>query len=234
MRIRAYKNVEKPCVRSLRRDFFPAQKREIRNIRHQLENTTQGLWYNIEIAEEGQSKAILVFTLVTIIFLPLSFVTSFFGMNTSDIRDIDNSQVIFWIVAIPLTIVVGGLSLLVAYGGPPLRAQAQKLRKYKAEMQPISLRRKRGDDEEKSYDMKPGMPPRAGTFKPRRRGNLFQVAKVLENSKPVLHTDEGTYFETHGGRHMKKEYAFVRKKSKSREDEDKPHKSVSLGDMFFK
>lgn len=46
-----------------------------------------------EINEEDHGKAILVFTVVTIIFLPLSFVTSYLGMNTSDIRDMDNKQV---------------------------------------------------------------------------------------------------------------------------------------------
>ncbi|KAF1809236.1 hypothetical protein P152DRAFT_494816, partial [Eremomyces bilateralis CBS 781.70] len=50
---------------------------------------------SIEILEEGHGKAILVFTTVTIVFLPLSFISSFFGMNTADIRNLDNSQTIF-------------------------------------------------------------------------------------------------------------------------------------------
>lgn len=37
-----------------------------------------------------------LFIIVTIIFLPLSFVSSFFGMNTSDIRNINDSQKVFW------------------------------------------------------------------------------------------------------------------------------------------
>ncbi|KAI2475568.1 CorA Mg2+ and Co2+ transporter [Pyrenophora tritici-repentis] len=53
----------------------------------QLEKSTKVLRYNIEIAEKGNTRAIRVFTLVTIILLPLSFISSLFGMNTSDIRD---------------------------------------------------------------------------------------------------------------------------------------------------
>ncbi|KAG4263008.1 hypothetical protein FPRO04_11720 [Fusarium proliferatum] len=39
----------------------------------------------IEVLDEGHGKAIRVFTFVTLFFLPLSFVTSFFGMNTIDV-----------------------------------------------------------------------------------------------------------------------------------------------------
>lgn len=90
---------------------------DVKKFEDQLAKTTRVLRYNIEIAEEGDSKAILVFTLVTIVFLPLSFVASLFGMNTVDIRDMTNSQVLFWEVALPLTAIIGGLSLLFAYGG---------------------------------------------------------------------------------------------------------------------
>ncbi|KAI4954384.1 hypothetical protein J4E91_002097 [Alternaria rosae] len=61
----------------------------------------------LEINEEDHGKAIMVFTVVTVVFLPLSFVTSYFGMNASDIRDMDETQAVFWSVAIPLTCVTG-------------------------------------------------------------------------------------------------------------------------------
>jgi hypothetical protein len=80
-------------------------------------NTKQSL----EINEEDHGKAIMVFTIVTVIFLPLSFVTSYFGMNTSDIRDMDQRQSLFWSVAIPLTVVTVGSCLLVGYNGDELR-----------------------------------------------------------------------------------------------------------------
>lgn len=72
----------------------------------------------VNIRLEDHGKAILVFTIVTIIFLPLSFVTSFFGQNFADIRDMDRTQGLFWIVACSLTAGTVGFSLFFAfYGG---------------------------------------------------------------------------------------------------------------------
>jgi hypothetical protein len=76
---------------------------------------------SLEINEEDHGKAIMVFTIVTVIFLPLSFVTSFFGMNTSDLRDMDSRQSLFWAVAIPLTVGTVGTCLLVGYNGDEIR-----------------------------------------------------------------------------------------------------------------
>ncbi|KAJ5959242.1 Mg2+ transporter protein CorA-like/Zinc transport protein ZntB [Penicillium vulpinum] len=70
---------------------------------------------HIEIMEEGHGKAIRVFTFVTAFFLPLSFCTSFMGMNTTDIRDTNFDQTIFWEIAIPLTIVIVTLAFLYGY-----------------------------------------------------------------------------------------------------------------------
>jgi Mg2+ and Co2+ transporter CorA len=75
------------------------------------ESTKQSL----EINEEDHGKAIMIFTIVTIIFLPLSFVTSYLGMNTSDIRDMESRQSLFWSIAIPLTAVTMGSILFISY-----------------------------------------------------------------------------------------------------------------------
>ena len=75
----------------------------------------------LEINEEDHGKAIMVFTVVTVVFLPLSFVTSYFGMNASDIRDMDETQAVFWSVAIPLTCVTVGSCLLIGYNGDSIR-----------------------------------------------------------------------------------------------------------------
>ncbi|KAL9594822.1 MAG: hypothetical protein Q9219_006813 [cf. Caloplaca sp. 3 TL-2023] len=48
------------------------------------------------IYAESNNQAILVFTVVTVIFLPLSFFTSYFGMNLNDIVDTDKQQSYFW------------------------------------------------------------------------------------------------------------------------------------------
>lgn len=76
---------------------------------------------SLEINEEDHGKAIMVFTVVTVIFLPLSFATSYLGMNTVDIRDMDQKQSLFWIIAIPLTVVTVGACLVVGYYGEYIR-----------------------------------------------------------------------------------------------------------------
>lgn len=71
----------------------------------------------IEILEEDHGKAIRVFTFVTLLFLPLSFVSSFMGMNTKDVRDMEFSQTIFWMTGLPVTAVVITLAMVYAYRG---------------------------------------------------------------------------------------------------------------------
>ncbi|KAL4931750.1 uncharacterized protein BDV17DRAFT_226384 [Aspergillus undulatus] len=69
----------------------------------------------VDIIQEDHGKAILVFTIVSVIFLPLSFVSSYLGMNTADIRDMELNQALFWQVAVPVTVVVVALVLVGAY-----------------------------------------------------------------------------------------------------------------------
>ena len=54
-----------------------------------------------------------VLTAVTATFLPLSFVSSIFGMKITDIRLTERHQWVFWATAVPITILILGLSLLV-------------------------------------------------------------------------------------------------------------------------
>lgn len=75
----------------------------------------------LEIQQENNGNALIVFTLVTIIFLPLSWATSYLGMNTSDIRAMRSSQWLFWAIAVPVASVVIGLSLLVVLKGEAIR-----------------------------------------------------------------------------------------------------------------
>lgn len=63
------------------------------------------------MTKDRQEQAIYAFTIVTIIFLPLSAVSSIFGMNTSDIRDMEAGQWLYWASAIPVTILVIVLGL---------------------------------------------------------------------------------------------------------------------------
>ncbi|KIX02903.1 uncharacterized protein Z518_08846 [Rhinocladiella mackenziei CBS 650.93] len=74
----------------------------------------------VEIQQEDHGKAILVFTIVTIVFLPMSFVTGFMGMNTADIRNQESGQWVFWAAAIPLTFVVVALTVWIGYNSESL------------------------------------------------------------------------------------------------------------------
>lgn len=69
----------------------------------------------IETNRNRQDSAIYVFTVVTVIFLPLSTVAGILGMNTNDVRNMEVDQWVFWAVAAPLTFVVV-LVCLVATG----------------------------------------------------------------------------------------------------------------------
>lgn len=61
------------------------------------------------------------------IFLPLSFLTSYFAMNTSDIRGMGSTQPLFWVIAVPLTSVVPAVILGIAYNGDGLRSKLSSL-----------------------------------------------------------------------------------------------------------
>lgn len=66
----------------------------------------------IDSNKDRQEAAIYAFTIVTIVFLPLSFVSGFMGMNTADIRDMPHRQWVFWAAGIPLTILIILLGLI--------------------------------------------------------------------------------------------------------------------------
>jgi Mg2+ and Co2+ transporter CorA len=99
-------------IANLQREY--ADLVDLRDNSNTLINRTIQL-VNIRLEDHG--KAILVFTIVTIIFLPLSFVTSFFGMNFSDIRDMESTQRRFWLVGGCLTVATVAFSLFLAFYG---------------------------------------------------------------------------------------------------------------------
>lgn len=68
----------------------------------------------IAIYAESNNKAILIFTIVTIVFLPLSFFTSYFGMNLQGITDTNKTQRDFWAVCGSITVVI--VSATVIFG----------------------------------------------------------------------------------------------------------------------
>ena len=98
-------------------------------LRVQADNARLLAAQSISLKAENNSKAILVFTVTTIIFLPLSFVTSYLGMNTSDLRSTNSGQSLFWTVGVPLTLVTLGFALVAAFFGS-LRQRALRAMKW--------------------------------------------------------------------------------------------------------
>lgn len=95
-------------------------QRELTDLRELRDNTDRLVTRTIQLVNirlEDHGKAILVFTVVTIIFLPLNFVSSFFGMNVSDIRTLRQGQWIFWAVALCVTVGVVSGSVFLAFSG---------------------------------------------------------------------------------------------------------------------
>jgi len=115
----------------------------------------------VNIRLEDHGKAVLVFTIVTIIFLPLSFVASYLGMNTNDIRNLRQDQSLFWIIAGSLTAGTFGLAMgLAFYGGSMVewfvnwRAQASTPKPFSSRVAktPSNLSdRSRGSENESSF-----------------------------------------------------------------------------------
>ncbi|KAI5837240.1 hypothetical protein DFP73DRAFT_601209 [Morchella snyderi] len=79
------------------------------------------------IARDAQEGTTLIFTIVTTIFLPLSFYTSYYGMNTSDMRSAASTQHDFWTVCGPVSVVIITIALAIGYRKQIARAARYKM-----------------------------------------------------------------------------------------------------------
>ena len=70
-------------------DYFTTALNELFQLRSIEQN-------EMAIVADSQNKAIILFTGVTIVFLPLSFMTSYWGMNLRGIADTTLDQNYFW------------------------------------------------------------------------------------------------------------------------------------------
>ena len=71
-----------------------------------------------EITKDDQNRAIFVFTVVTVTFLPLSCVAAYMSMNGGPSNpDWVDTQVLFWQISAPLAVLVGVFCVSVAWQG---------------------------------------------------------------------------------------------------------------------
>jgi Mg2+ and Co2+ transporter CorA len=104
---------------------------DISELKHQMSQLRSQTVQLVDLITEDQEKAIFLFTFITVVFTPLTFVTSFFGMNTVDIRDMDNSQSTFWAAAIPVTTIIVTVSAFSVYKGTAIRKWWRQRRQRK-------------------------------------------------------------------------------------------------------
>ncbi|KAL6714173.1 hypothetical protein ACLMJK_008667 [Lecanora helva] len=93
---------------------LPGTLRELRNCLDDLFQLRTIEQNELAIIAESNNKAILVFTVVTIVFLPLSFFTSYYGMNFKGNYNLLPGQGYFWAVCGSVTAVIVVFTL--AYG----------------------------------------------------------------------------------------------------------------------
>lgn len=126
-------------------DQLIARGREIDILKAKSKSLKEEVKQTLEILEEDHGKAIRVFTIVTLFFLPLSFVSSFMGMNTTDIRDTEFTQRIFWTTATPVTAAVLALAFLYGYKGDQIGGWLERILQYRDRNRLLALKR-RGND----------------------------------------------------------------------------------------
>ena len=79
---------------------------QLRNCKELRERAKVLAVQNVQLVEtfaDDNSRALFVFTFITVLFLPVSFVAGFFGMNLAGIADTESRVKLFWYTALPLT-----------------------------------------------------------------------------------------------------------------------------------
>jgi len=110
-----------------------ADFKEIKKHAYELERWNLS---KIESNKDRHDNAIYAFTIVTVIFLPLSFITGYLGMNTSDINNMAQGQWVFWAAAVPFTTII---VLVTALGAGELGNASDSTKRYIRKLIPNRL-----------------------------------------------------------------------------------------------
>lgn len=100
-------------------DHTLAYTQDLDNMRNYARSTIDLIFNTISIQS---SNSVRVLSLVTVVFLPLTFLSGYFGMNFNDFGALDNNVAYYWSVAIPFAVL---LSVAVSWGW--LRDQARSI-----------------------------------------------------------------------------------------------------------
>lgn len=138
---------------SLLLDDLDRELADLRDLRDNADRLVTRTIQLVNIRLEDHGKAILVFTVVTIIFLPLNFISSYFGQNFSDIRNMESQQWLFWPIAISITIGVASLSLVLAFSGGAMleRMRVWRDRRREQGLSTATVLRQRADSGERGF-----------------------------------------------------------------------------------
>lgn len=106
--IRHWRSLERKVDRYLDvlLQFRVLEQQELTVSQSHLATQQQTLAIDEARSSRVQSKSIFIFTAITIIFLPLSFFTSYFGMNLTDIARTVHTSTYFWEMAGPVSIII--------------------------------------------------------------------------------------------------------------------------------
>jgi Mg2+ and Co2+ transporter CorA len=96
---------------------FEARMNDCTELRERISRLALQNVQLVETQQEDNSRAILVFTVVTVLFLPMTFVSGFFGMNLVGISGTTSTVRHFWVIGLPVTAGVIILCLVGAYAG---------------------------------------------------------------------------------------------------------------------
>jgi Mg2+ and Co2+ transporter CorA len=129
-RVTRFQHEKKSIQRNIK-----AMEERIRDCQDLMKRTQTLAAQNLQLVEtyqDDKNKVLMIFTFVTIVFLPLSFVTGFFGMNVVGVGGTTYTVRHFWVIAIPVTVGVGILCFIMMYWAKIARLwkrHSQKLRK---------------------------------------------------------------------------------------------------------
>lgn len=68
----------------------------------------------LAIVAENQNSTVIIFTVVTIVFLPLAFLTSYFGMNLQGVVQTKHGEGFFWMICGSVAAGLGVVVVVVA------------------------------------------------------------------------------------------------------------------------